>query len=194
MSENGFDFAEVRRRLERAAAAIQQADQLSSERAAAILAQRASVLATVPTHISGGSETLRVVTFRVGPERFAVGADYVLEVVRPLEHTLVPGSPDLLIGVVNLRGTIQPVFDAARFLGLSGDENSPATRFLVLGEEQPEFGLRVDEVQEVTTLRLDEIHKIQGTALRIGVTAQAVTILDGAALLADDQLFIEVGS
>jgi chemotaxis signal transduction protein len=70
---------------------------------------------------------------------------------------------------------------------------------IVLGGERNEFALLADKVHEVITLRTDQVLDWQGSATGVGrqfvrgVTEGALIVLDGAALLQDDRLFIDQG-
>lgn len=191
-----LDWQQVRERLARATAA--EDTRLSPERAQTILEERARALACVPAEAARAAEVVEVVAFRVAGERYAVSARHVREVVRMTECTPVPGAPDLLAGVVNLRGEILAVFEPRVLLGLGGDEETPS-RILVLGDDRAEFGLLADAVHEVLVLRRDDIlpppDALAGPGwghLR-GVTAGGLVVLDGAALLQDRRLYIDLG-
>ena len=73
------------------------------------------------------------------------------------------------------------------------------TRVLVLGDDRAEFGVLADAAHDITTLRVDEIHAAPDSATGVGreylrgVTADALIVLDGAALLQDGRLFIDQG-
>src|SRR5216684_2241888 len=60
---------------------------------------------------------LQVVGFRIGNETYGVRIAAVREIVRVPEITAVPSAPDLIEGVINLRGKIIPVLDN-KLLGL----------------------------------------------------------------------------
>jgi len=53
----------------------------------------------------------QVVGFRIGNETYGVRIASVREIVRVPEITTVPNAPDLIEGVINLRGKIIPVMD-----------------------------------------------------------------------------------
>jgi hypothetical protein len=114
----GTDWAEVRARLDRAGAATAEALRLSPERARAVLEERARALARVPPAEYAGA-VLEVVTFDLAGERYALETRHVRAVVRLGEHTPVPGAPDFLVGVLNLRGEVLAVMDLGKVLGLA---------------------------------------------------------------------------
>ena len=89
------------------------------------------------------------VTFSLGVERFCAAARHVIEVMRPAEYTHLPGAPTGVLGVMNVRGKIIPVIDAAQPL-LGQSKVDPSTGLiLVLNSTQGEIGLLVDDVQGI---------------------------------------------
>jgi len=135
--------------------------------------------------------------FTLANERYGLPTPYAQEVVRQADYTPVPGAPDFLAGVLNLRGDILAVFDLRPFLGVAGGGGTGLSRVLVAGGARAEFGILADAVEGVTAVRADEVLEPPGAVagpgrqyLR-GVTPDALIVLDGAALLADARLFID---
>lgn len=90
------------------------------------------------------------VVFRLGDEEFGVPIMVVQEIVRvPAQLTRVPCSPAFVEGVINLRGTVLPVVDQRRRLGLPPIERNDRQRIMVLSHEQQRTGFIVDAVAEV---------------------------------------------
>src|SRR5256886_6605251 len=67
---------------------------------------------------------LQVVGFRIGNETYGVRIAAVREIVRVPEITSVPSAPDLIEGVINLRGKIIPVMDLRKRFGQTEDRKS----------------------------------------------------------------------
>ena len=92
----------------------------------------------------------QLVVFRLGQEEFGVPIDSVQEIVRvPEALTRVPKAPDFVEGVINLRGSVLPVIDLRRRLGLSSVERSDRQRIMVFVIERVCTGFIVDSVAEV---------------------------------------------
>ena len=196
---SGINWQEVRERLARIDTAITGGVRLSPERARAVMEERARALARVPPRAPNAAEVIEVVTFSLANERYAVETCHVREVIRCSDVTPVPGAPDFLTGLLNLRGEVLAVFDLRTFFGVAAGGAAGLRRVLVLGGERAEFGVLADAVQEVLPLRIDEVHEPPGSLagpgreyLR-GVTAGALLVLDGAVLLRDGRLFIDQG-
>ncbi|MBK1720691.1 chemotaxis protein CheW [Thiocystis violacea] len=95
-------------------------------------------------------EDEQVVVFRLDKEEFGVPIESVQEIVRvPEELTHVPKAPAFVEGVINLRGTVLPVIDLRRRLGLPSVERSDRQRVMVFLIEGARTGFIVDSVAEV---------------------------------------------
>jgi purine-binding chemotaxis protein CheW len=98
----------------------------------------------------GADEEEQLVVFRLGQEEFGVPIDSVQEIVRvPDLLTHVPKAPAFVEGVINLRGSVLPVIDLRRRLGLSGVARSDRQRIMVFVIDRVCTGFIVDSVAEV---------------------------------------------
>ena len=92
----------------------------------------------------------QVVVFRLGQEEFGVPIDSVQEIVRvPEALTHVPKAPAAVEGVINLRGSVLPVVDLRRRLGLSTVARNEGQRIVVFLIRGVRTGFIVDAVAEV---------------------------------------------
>jgi purine-binding chemotaxis protein CheW len=98
----------------------------------------------------GADEEEQLVVFRLGHEEFGVPIDSVQEIVRvPDLLTRVPKAPVSVEGVINLRGSVLPVIDLRRRLGLPSAARSDRQRIMVFVIERVCTGFIVDSVAEV---------------------------------------------
>ncbi|SEP79495.1 purine-binding chemotaxis protein CheW [Ectothiorhodospira magna] len=92
----------------------------------------------------------QVVVFRLDREEFGVPIDSIQEIVRvPDVLTRVPKAPDFVEGVINLRGSVLPVIDQRRRLGLPATERNDRQRIMVFLLDGMRTGFIVDSVAEV---------------------------------------------
>jgi purine-binding chemotaxis protein CheW len=96
-----------------------------------------------------GHDPLRLVSFNVGQERFAVDILRVQEINRMMSLTQVPQSPPGVCGVINLRGRIVPVLDLRARFGLETVEQDDTSRIIVVDINGTTVGFIVDAVHEV---------------------------------------------
>jgi purine-binding chemotaxis protein CheW len=138
-----------------------------------------------------------VLGFRCAGERFAVECRYVIE-VGSRELTRVPGAPPRLLGLANLRGEILPVFDLLRALGRAGDD-SQGSHLIVLGAGVPEVGILAQSLDGVARLEDRELRVLPNPSalpdsVVLGVTSDAVTVLDIKVLLDGPAFLLEAPS
>ena len=95
-------------------------------------------------------QDLEMLSFLLGNEEYVVPVDRVREVLTPKEITPVPHTADYLVGVCSLRGTVMPVVDLNRRLGLAASAKDEKSRIIVvsLGQDD-QVGLFVDRVRGV---------------------------------------------
>ena len=89
------------------------------------------------------------VTFHLGDEIYGIDVLQVQEVLRITEISPVPGSPDYVLGIINLRGNVVTVIDARNRFGLPPKEIDDASRIIVVDAFEKVVGLLVDNVSEV---------------------------------------------
>jgi purine-binding chemotaxis protein CheW len=171
-----FDWVLARERLEAARAALVEEHTPAQERA--VLVERARLLA-IPTADEDDDPGCDFVRFTLGGDRFAIDAEHVLEATSLGEPTPVPGTPDFLLGVVNHRGRVLPVFDLRGQLIPHGDLSAELTQTVAVAIDGLTFGIAAESVEQTTRERVEDLD------------AALVTVLDLEALAADPRLRID---
>ena len=132
----------------------------------------------------------QLVLFSLGNEEYAISITQVKEIVQYEGTTKVPGTPEYMEGIINLRGKVLPLIDLAKRLALTAGKNSNR-RALVIETAGREIGIVVDEVTEVIRLRDSAIAPLPATTKKrylrgIGKEEKRLLIL-----LDVDELFSE---
>ncbi|KKP15901.1 chemotaxis protein CheW [Vibrio cholerae] len=96
-------------------------------------------------------------TFQLEEETYGINVMQVREVLRYTEIAPVPGAPDYVLGIINLRGNVVTVIDTRSRFGLMQGEITDNTRIIVIESERQVIGILVDSVAEVVYLRSSEI-------------------------------------
>jgi purine-binding chemotaxis protein CheW len=166
----------------------------SSEQARAILDARARVLSRASSE-TPVDDSLDVLTFAAGAERYALETKYVREVGRFRDFTPVPGAPDFIVGVTNCRGQILCVMTLGGIVGPPSTALTDLSTLIVIGVGTPECGVLADRADGIAALRTSDILPPAGlTAGReylVGVTREAILVIDGAQLLHDSRLIVD---
>ncbi len=141
-------------------------------------------------------EVLQWVTFQLDRETYGINVMQVQEVLRYTEIAAVPGAPDYVLGIINLRGNVVTVIDTRSRFGLQPAEVSDNSRIVIIEAEKQVIGILVDSVAEVVYLRASEIDVapsvgteesakfIQGVSNRDG---ELLILVDLNKLLSDDE-------
>jgi purine-binding chemotaxis protein CheW len=111
--------------------------------------------------VSSITETSQYLTFKLEEEVFALDIGKVREVLDFTAVTKVPQTPDFMLGVINLRGSVVPVVDMRLKFGMTRTETTVNTCFIIveiaIDGETTVLGALVDSVQEVMDLDPDQI-------------------------------------
>ncbi|WP_405330346.1 chemotaxis protein CheW [Ruminobacter sp.] len=102
-------------------------------------------------------DVLRWVTFQLEKEVYGVNVMQVQEVLRYTEIAPVPGAPDYVLGIINLRGNVVTIIDTRMRFGLSPAEITDNTRIIIIEVDKQVVGILVDKVSEVVDLYQHEI-------------------------------------
>lgn len=97
------------------------------------------------------------VTFRLEDETYGINVMQVQEVLRVSEIAPVPGAPDYVLGIINLRGNVVTVIDTRKRFGMPPGEVDDNSRVVIIESQGQIFGILVDSVAEVVELRRSEI-------------------------------------
>jgi chemotaxis signal transduction protein len=111
-------------------------------------------------------ESQEFLAFRMNGEEYAIEIQKIKEVIRSLETTCIPRTPDYVRGVISLRGIIVPIFDLAKSLGLRSPEEGKKSRMIVTSSEMGLCGFWVDSVTEV--LKIGDAHIKQAPPTLMG--------------------------
>ncbi len=108
----------------------------------------------------------------------------------------MPGAPDFVLGIINLRGNVVTVIDTRSRFGLDSAEITDNSRIVIIEAQKQVIGILVDSVAEVVYLRSSEIDSapnvgteesskfIQGVSNRDG---ELLILVDLNKLLTDDE-------
>jgi len=100
---------------------------------------------------------LQNVTFRLADETYGINVMQIQEVLRYTEIAPVPGAPNYVLGIINLRGNVVTVIDTRSRFGLPSADITDNTRIVVLEIENQVIGILVDSVAEVVYIRQSEM-------------------------------------
>lgn len=102
---------------------------------------------------------LQVVSFLLNEIHYAIDLAIVREIIYFKPTTPLPHAPSFIEGVLDLRGTVVPIIDLRKKLGVQSMASDENNHILVLRLGKNTIGLVVDQVEEVTHIIQDEIQE-----------------------------------
>jgi purine-binding chemotaxis protein CheW len=167
---------------------------VSPKKMQAILEERARALARVAE--VGEGEGMQLVVFSLANETYGIETDYVKE-VQPLQHVSpVPCTPNFVVGVINIRGSIYSVVDIRGFFGVPRQGITDLTKVILVNAAGLEVGILADDVSGAISVPLAEIKPplaVQATVKEEyvqGVTKDMLVILNLEALMGDERIIV----
>ena len=106
---------------------------------------------------STGYNVTQWVTFRLDGETYGIDVMGVQEVLRVSDIAPVPGAPDYVMGIINLRGTVVSVVDTRLRFGLIAAELTDSTRIIIIESDSHTIGIMADSVAEVVDVSQGDI-------------------------------------
>ena len=98
------------------------------------------------------NDEVQVVAFKLRDEEYGVSILNVQEIRNMTDITRVPFAADFIKGVINLRGSVLPVIDLKKRLGLAETPYTENTRIVTVTIDELHVGMLVDAVTEVLTI------------------------------------------
>ena len=93
-----------------------------------------------------------ILTFELDSRRHGFRVEQVVQVVQMVEISPLPGAPAVIEGVVNVRGSIVPVFDLRSRLGLPARAIDPAQHLVILASGTRSSAVRVDSAEDFVSI------------------------------------------
>ncbi|WP_409343032.1 chemotaxis protein CheW [Paenibacillus sp. MBLB4367] len=103
------------------------------------------------------AELQQLVTFTLADEQYALNIHKVKEIIKVPPITKMVNAPSHMLGLVNLRGALLPVFDLRRSFGLPPEDHSDESRIIVVETNRRDVGILIDQVTEVLKVPSKEI-------------------------------------
>jgi purine-binding chemotaxis protein CheW len=156
--------------------------------------------------ISGVTKSLnQYLTFFLAGEEYAITILQVTDIIECGVVTRVPGTPQWIRGVHNLRGTVVPVIDLAIKFGLPATEITRRTCIVIVeisvDDETLIMGVMADSVHQVVELGPDQIQAAPAFGPRVRVdcvlgmaasNGKFIVLLDIDRILANDEILTAV--
>jgi len=126
-----------------------------------------------------------LVVFTLDTQRYAVSLSAVQRVVRMVEITPLPHTPDVVLGVINAQGRVIPVVDIRRRFRLPIRQPCASDQLLLARTAKRTVGLVVDAVSEVVVPSGQEVIGGEAILAHLPYVSGVVKHPDGLILIHD---------
>lgn len=129
---------------------------------------------------------LALLTFKVGEQEYSLPVSRVIRIIEMVTITRLPGVPNVIQGVINLRGKMAPVVDLRHRFGLPPHAYGLHTPIILAdpgGHNGSHLGLIVDSVEQVLDVAPEDLEQLEAIvpAEWVAHTSAAAAYLAGVA-------------
>ncbi|RKH73523.1 purine-binding chemotaxis protein CheW [Corallococcus interemptor] len=131
-----------------------------------------------------------VLLFTLERQRYGLPVEDVRELVRAARLTPLPQAPDVVEGLLNLRGDLLPVLDLRRRFRHPARALSPMDHFIVASAGGRRVAMRVDRAEGLHAVTAAEWDPSPRELPGVGFVAGAAKLPDGLVLVHDLRAFL----
>lgn len=91
----------------------------------------------------------KYISFNLNNDYYCIALDYVKEVLKDTTITNVPGTPDFIEGIMNLRGDYITVINLKQFLSLPGENITDKKPVIIIKCNELKLALLIDKINEL---------------------------------------------
>lgn len=91
----------------------------------------------------------KYISFNLNNDYYCIALDYVKEVLKDTSITNVPGTPDFIEGIMNLRGDYITVINLKKFLGLDLTVVPDKKPVVIIKGNELKLALLIDKINEL---------------------------------------------
>ena len=102
-------------------------------------------------------EQVKIVVFSLLNDNYAFYGNDIKEILPLTKIFYVPGSPDYILGIINVRGDIESVININKFLGLPDFKNTPKNRIAMAEKDGIRSGILVESIEDVLDVPVSSI-------------------------------------
>ena len=106
----------------------------------------------------------KLISFNLNDDLYCISLDVLKEVMKDTTITNVPGTPDFIAGIMNLRGDYITVLDVKKFLNLNVTDKTEETKetkdktpVIIVSFNDMEIALLIDKINELFEVPEDKI-------------------------------------
>ena len=135
---------------------------------------------------------LRLVPFFLDDRRYALHLDVVERIIPAVEITPLPKAPEIVLGLINIRGRIVPVLNIRRRFRLPDRETELTDHFIIADTSKRTVALPADSASGVIQIFEGEITEATDILPALEYVKGVVKLKDGLLLIHDLESFLSL--
>src|ERR1035437_3301981 len=143
---------------------------------------------SIPVH----NEIDQIVVFTLDNLLYALSINNVLRVIHAIEIRPLPKAPDIISGIINVKGQIIPVVDIRKRFGIPSRELELEDQLIIADTGKRQIALLVDKVNEIQHISPPQYIDSKETILFAGYIKGVVKIMDELILIYDLEQFLNL--
>jgi purine-binding chemotaxis protein CheW len=128
--------------------------------------------------------------FDLDGRSFGLPAADVIEIVRAVAITPLPRAPDVVEGIIDVRGRIVPVLDVRQRFRLPPKEVDLEDHLVIASVGERVIAIRVDRCEEILTFEGQALDDLERAVAGAGYVAGVMKRSDGLVLIHDLRTFL----
>lgn len=133
---------------------------------------------------------MQILAVRVRGERFGLPAENVVEILRAVAVSQLPGTPEVISGVINIRGDTVVVIDPAVRFGNPEAPVKPDDNFVLVNTASRTIAIRVDIAEDLIEVDDDALTSASSTSATLDKVHGVAAMPDGALVIYDVAAFL----
>ena len=134
----------------------------------------------------------KLVTFSLDDRKFALYVSIVQRIIRVVEVTALPKAPGIVVGIINLQGTLVPVFDIRMRFRLPAKEMQLNDQMIIAVAAKRTVALIVDSVDDVVEIPGERIVAAEQILPELEYVEGVMKAEDGMVLIHDLERFLSL--
>ena len=103
---------------------------------------------------AGGSQVQdKYISLNLNKDYYCISLNYVKEILKDTQITPVPGTPDFIEGIMNLRGDYITVVNLKKFLSLPDGKPTDLNSVIIIEDNEMQIALLIDKINELFEYR-----------------------------------------
>ena len=99
--------------------------------------------------VTTGQANDKYISLNLNNDFYCITLDYIKEILKDVAITSIPGTPDFIEGIMNLRGDYITVINLKKFLGLPNPETKDTKPVIIIKNNELQLAFLVDKINEL---------------------------------------------